>query len=97
MEEMNQNNVRLTDVRMIDANKLLRDIEEYHVSDGKFQHWVQIQQTIEPERKKGEWNTYYRIHSDDTFICNRCNSCFIVVQGEDRMNFCPYCGSDNRG
>ena len=54
MKEMNQNNVRLTDVRMIDANKLLRDIEEYHVSDGKFQHWVQIQQTIEPKRKKGQ-------------------------------------------
>lgn len=36
-------------MRAIDADKLLRDIEEYHVSDGKFQHWVQIQPTIEPE------------------------------------------------
>lgn len=30
----------------IDRNKLLKDIEEYHVSDGKFQHWVEIQPTV---------------------------------------------------
>lgn len=36
-------------MRTIDADKLLKDIEKYHVSDGKFQHWVQIQPTIEPE------------------------------------------------
>ena len=27
----------------IDREKLLRDIDHYHVSDGKFQHWVEIQ------------------------------------------------------
>ena len=27
----------------IEREKLLRDIEHYHVSDGKFQHWVEIQ------------------------------------------------------
>ena len=32
--------------RLIDANKLMRDIEEYHLSDGKFQHWVDVQQTV---------------------------------------------------
>lgn len=32
--------------RLIDADKLMRDIEEYHLSDGKFQHWVEVQQTI---------------------------------------------------
>lgn len=40
-------------MRLIDADKLLRDIEHYHLSDGKFQHWVEIQPTI--ERKTGEW------------------------------------------
>lgn len=36
--------------RLIDADKLMRDIDEYHLSDGKFQHWVEVQQTvIEPE------------------------------------------------
>ena len=32
--------------RLIDADALLRDIERYHVSDGKFQHWVEIQPTV---------------------------------------------------
>lgn len=32
--------------RLIDADKMMRDIEEYHLSDGKFQHWVDVQQTI---------------------------------------------------
>ena len=32
--------------RLIDADKLMRDIEEYHLSDGKFQHWVDVQQTV---------------------------------------------------
>ena len=27
----------------IDREKLLRDIDHYHVSDGKFRHWVEIQ------------------------------------------------------
>ena len=27
----------------IDRENLLRDIDHYHVSDGKFQHWVEIQ------------------------------------------------------
>ena len=34
-------------MRSIDADKLIHDIEKYHVSDGKFQHWVEIQPTIE--------------------------------------------------
>lgn len=32
--------------RLIDAEKLERDIEQYHLSDGKFQHWVQVQNSI---------------------------------------------------
>lgn len=53
--------------------------------------------TIEPERKTGKWNRYYRMHSGNTFVCNRCGSCFVVLQGEDKMNFCPNCGADMRG
>lgn len=33
----------------IDREKLLRDIEEYHLSDGKFQHWVEIQHAVDVE------------------------------------------------
>ena len=28
---------------LIDRDKLLRDIEQHHLSDGKFQHWVEVQ------------------------------------------------------
>lgn len=35
-------------MRLIDADALIRDIEHYNLSDGKFQHWVEIQPTIEP-------------------------------------------------
>ena len=31
---------------LIDRNKLLFDIEEFHLSDGKFQHWVEVQNAI---------------------------------------------------
>ena len=42
--------------RLIDADKLMRDIEEYHLSDGKFQHWVEVQQTIiEAEGSENEF------------------------------------------
>ena len=27
--------------------------------------------------------------------CNRCGSCFIVIQGSEQMNYCPNCGADN--
>ena len=33
----------------IDREKLLRDIEKYHLSDGKFQHWVEIQHAVDVE------------------------------------------------
>lgn len=39
--------------RLIDAEKLERDIEEYHLSDGKFQYWVQVQNSI-IEAEEGE-------------------------------------------
>lgn len=34
--------------RLVDADALLRDIEKYHVSEGKFQHWLELQPTIVP-------------------------------------------------
>lgn len=34
-------------MKLIDANALMRDIENYHLSDGKFQHWVEVQPTID--------------------------------------------------
>lgn len=34
--------------RLVDADALLRDIEKYHVSEGKYQHWLELQPTIVP-------------------------------------------------
>lgn len=48
--------------------------------------------TIE-ERKKAEWNYYYRKTTKDTFVCNGCGACFVVMQGADKMNYCPNCGA----
>lgn len=64
--------------------------------DGECEKWNIDPDAIE-ERKTGTWNRYYRMHSGDTFVCNRCGSCFVVLQGEDKMNFCPNCGSCNEG
>ena len=33
---------------LISRGHLLRDIEQYHVSDGLFQQWVEIQPPVEP-------------------------------------------------
>ena len=33
--------------RLIDADALIRDIEQYHLSDGAFQHWVEVQPTVD--------------------------------------------------
>ena len=66
-------------MRAIDANKLLRDIEKYHLSDGKFQHWVQIQPTIEPETCEDavsrnaiiqKLNTMDRYVSEELILCD---------------------------
>ena len=34
---------------LINRQALLRDIEKYHLSDGKFQHWVEVQPSVEAE------------------------------------------------
>lgn len=91
-------------MRLIDADKLLRDIEHYHLSDGKFQHWVEIQSTI--ERKTGKWiiqdnpgTGWYRV------VCSECAenvTSNIPMIGffphcKPLWDYCPYCGADMRG
>jgi len=53
--------------------------------------------SAQPERKTGRWNKYYRMHSGDTFVCDKCGGCFVVLQGSEHMDFCPNCGADMRG
>ena len=95
-------------MRTIDADKLCTDLmERWDIADKQKEELIRqvmadivtpivvSQPTIEPERKKGEWNRYYKMHTRDTFCCNRCGSCFIVIQGSEQMNYCPNCGADN--
>ena len=69
-------------MRMIDADLLMRDIEHYHLSDGKFQHWVEIQPTI--ERKTGKW-----IKKDcDLLYCSECD-----LPSLHPWPYCERCGA----
>ena len=91
-------------MRAIDADEMIKRLQEWNTNDAMDKalydftmHRILEQPTIEPERKTGKWNRYYKMHSGDTFVCNRCGSCFVVLQGEDKMNICPNCGSYNGG
>ena len=82
-------------MRLIDADALMQDIEKYHLSDGKFQHWVEVQPTIE-ERKTGEWIRKISVVDCATFMGDECSQCgYFKSMGQ--ANFCPNCGADMRG
>ena len=79
----------------IDREKLLRDINHYHLSDGKFQHWVEVQQAadVAPVRH-AKW------------VDNHCTACGMMPMGDEMwknhdcepplferfMDYCPNCG-----
>ena len=74
----------------ISRQKLLKDIEEYHVSDGKFQHWVEVQPSAPVrEVKLGRWITK---EGDVAFydVCSVCGA--KVLHRYPYWNFCPNCG-----
>ena len=81
-------------MRLIDADKLLKDIEQYHLSDGFFQHWVEVQPTIE-ERKKGKWIVEGR-HPNYLLRCSACQEIAMWAGGISYIypNFCPKCGAE---
>ena len=75
----------------IDREKLLRDIDHYHVSDGKFQHWVEIQLAADVAPVvHGEW-----IGKPIAGYSNvRCSNCRTVYSDNNgRWNYCPNCGA----
>lgn len=92
-------------MRLIDADALINSltINPEECPGCPEPEWIEafidlldIAPTVE-ERKTGTWNMYYRMHWRNTFVCNRCGSCFIVIQGENEMNFCPNCGAIMNG
>lgn len=77
---------------LIDRQALLRDIEKYHLSDGMFQHWVEVQPSVEAEPvRHGRW-------IDETFkptglvfhpyVCDQCG-----CHSESNFTYCPDCGA----
>ena len=44
---------------LINRQALLRDIEKYHLSDGMFQHWVEVQPSVDAVEavRHGHWVT----------------------------------------
>lgn len=74
----------------ISRQLLLKDIENYHVSDGKFQHWVEVQPSAPVrEVKRGRW------------ISERCSACGEWAPSDGygwirETKYCPNCGADMR-
>lgn len=96
--------------RLIDADALIEKLNNSHfpgvpyvdagisIAIGK----VLDAPTIEPERKKWKWNTYYHGGTDFSYSCARCGygAPFDMKGGkvfQKKWNYCPNCGADMRG
>lgn len=88
--------------RLIDADALMRDIARYHLSDGKFQHWVEVQPTIdaEPVRHGKFIGTEYDGYADGypVYYEWKCSECgCIFEEDEPTYKYCPNCGAYMKG
>ena len=77
----------------IEREKLLRDINHYHLSDGKFQHWVEVQQAADVAPVVHCKNcTHYKIVDEfeggKRYMCkvNR----FSYINSDGDMHYCSY-------
>ena len=77
----------------IEREKLLRDINHYHLSDGKFQHWVEVQPAadVAPVRH-GQWIDSLARITPYCSACGHSHRCLIRTP-----NYCPNCGSKMDG
>ena len=89
----------------IDADTLIGTLHNYGFYDGNDRTMVykviQLQPTIEPERKKGKWefrsnpNIPGGMNPEDAY-CSKCGFHVDVtcIDAIDEYNFCPNCGAD---
>ena len=92
-------------MRLIDADALLRDIDVYHLSDGKFQHWIEIQPTIDAvplEQYRSMERTCYKLQKTlyemadrktepQTFRCPKCGRTDYIRDMEKDMGIKDSC------
>lgn len=72
---------------LIDRETLLRDIEKYHLSDGMFQHWVEVQPSVEAEPvQHGRWIPMNVSSGRDSWKCSLCGR-----RARGALNNLPYC------
>ena len=77
----------------IEREALLRDIERHHVSDGKFQHWVQTQPVADVAPVvHGRWVDAGR----GIKACSNCNH-GIKEHMACANHYCPNCGAGMDG
>lgn len=74
----------------IEREKLLRDINHYHISDGKFQHWVEVQPAADVAPVvHGRWEIVVGSNGKEYMVC----SCCRVSQNLTGVfTYCPNCG-----
>lgn len=85
----------MPEVRTIDANALKKDLSEFNYEMAM--RIVDTQPTIEPEVRHGQWFFVGEetMHDGWTYRKHKCSECgFSTVEA---INFCPNCGSMNRG
>lgn len=55
---------------------------------------------IEPQRKRGKWETIEGWDGDEVYRCSECGEEYVLIDGTPKENgyhFCPNCGADMRG
>ena len=91
-------------MRPIDADALKQHIDKLPaLPDGNFagnhsalKALINMQPTIEPERKRGRWTKAYD-GNDGHVKCTECFKTYDWISQAQYYNYCPNCGSCNGG
>ena len=92
-------------MRLIDADALKSRIERMwksrQLTNTKYKTFIElldVEPTIEPERKKGRWISADAIFHGVPFYCSECGEVTRdTVMWKPRWNFCPICGARMEG
>lgn len=76
----------------IEREKLLRDINHYHLSDGKFQHWVEVQPAADVAQvRHGRWIEKEKYTFGIMYDCSLCEN--RILDNGHPWKYCPNCGA----